>query len=372
MSAVFGLMDVQLNLTKSIFFNLLFVTFIYWLNIIFPNKKFLSHIGFFINCGISFCLCVSLVSRWIIFGYLPLSNLYESLVFLSLGMIMLANLIENKSRIPSIGVTNTSAIFLVLCFEKAFLFQSMNLPSSLAPSLKSNWLIIHVIIMLLSYITLLTGSLLSIIFLTLTTRSLWVQNSDRLFTTVKMIKVFIIALVFYIIERKLNQINYSFDKKLLKSSSFLRIKKEALIIKIISRYLFTNWQSPSKSLTQNKYLIINRVSKRLNLLESIDNLSYRTICFGFPLLTLGIITGSIWANEAWGAYWSWDPKETWALVTWLTFASYLHSRINFGRKKCWRGRKSAIIAFIGFNIIWLCYFGVNFLGNGLHTYAQTF
>merc|ERR1712226_915869 len=117
-------------------------------------------------------------------------------------------------------------------------------------------------------------------------------------------------------------------------------------------------KSPSKdTLTQNKYLKINRVSKRLNLLESIDNLSYRTICFGFPLLTLGILTGSVWANEAWGACWSLDPKETWALVTWLTFASYLHSRIA----KSWRGRKPAIIALIGFNIIWLFILGLIFL-----------
>ena len=86
---------------------------------------------------------------------------------------------------------------------------------------------------------------------------------------------------------------------------------------------------------------------RLNLLESIDNLSYRTISLGFPLLTIGIISGAVWANEAWGSYWSWDPKETWALVTWLVFASYLHARIT----KSWQGRKPAIIASFGFIIV---------------------
>ena len=105
---------------------------------------------------------------------------------------------------------------------------------------------------------------------------------------------------------------------------------------------------------------------RLSLLESIDNLSYRTISFGFPLLTIGIIAGAVWANEAWGSYWSWDPKETWALITWLVFASYLHARIT----KSWQGRKPAIIASFGFIVVWICYLGVNFLGKGLHTYGQ--
>ena len=105
---------------------------------------------------------------------------------------------------------------------------------------------------------------------------------------------------------------------------------------------------------------------RLGLLESIDNLSYRTISFGFPMLTIGIIAGAVWANEAWGSYWSWDPKETWALITWLVFASYLHSRLT----KSWQGRKPALIASLGFVVVWICYLGVNFLGKGLHTYGQ--
>ena len=108
------------------------------------------------------------------------------------------------------------------------------------------------------------------------------------------------------------------------------------------------------------------IDSRLTLLESIDNLSYRTISFGFPLLTIGIIAGAVWANEAWGSYWSWDPKETWALITWLVFASYLHSRIT----KSWQGEKPALIATLGFVVVWICYLGVNFLGKGLHTYGQ--
>jgi cytochrome c-type biogenesis protein CcsB len=107
------------------------------------------------------------------------------------------------------------------------------------------------------------------------------------------------------------------------------------------------------------------LGKRINLLQSLDNLSYRTIGLGFPLLTIGIISGAVWANEAWGSYWSWDPKETWALITWMVFAAYLHTRIT----QSWKGKGPAILASIGFIVVWICYLGVNFLGKGLHSYG---
>ena len=101
------------------------------------------------------------------------------------------------------------------------------------------------------------------------------------------------------------------------------------------------------------------------LLENMDNFSYRIISLGFPFLTIGIIAGAVWANEAWGSYWSWDPKETWALITWFVFAAYLHARIVKG----WEGKRPAILASFGFFVVWICYLGVNFLGQGLHSYG---
>nr|AIM52738.1 ATP cytochrome c biogenesis protein [Ochromonas sp. CCMP1393] len=104
---------------------------------------------------------------------------------------------------------------------------------------------------------------------------------------------------------------------------------------------------------------------KLSLLQTVDTWSYRIIGLGFPFLTIGIISGAVWANEAWGSYWSWDPKETWALITWLVFAVYLHSRLLKG----WQGEKAATIGSCGFFVIWVCYLGVNFLGKGLHSYG---
>ena len=82
---------------------------------------------------------------------------------------------------------------------------------------------------------------------------------------------------------------------------------------------------------------------------------------GFPLLTAGILSGAVWANEAWGSYWSWDPKEVWALITWLVFAVYLHARLSQG----WYGTRSAWIASLGLLVVWMCYLGVNLFREGV-------
>jgi cytochrome c-type biogenesis protein CcsB len=100
--------------------------------------------------------------------------------------------------------------------------------------------------------------------------------------------------------------------------------------------------------------------------EKLDSISYRCVAIGFPLFTLGgLVFGMVWAYKAWGAYWSWDPKEVWSLITWFVFALYLHTRVVMG----WKGRRSALIAILGFLAALFTYFGVNYLLAGLHSYA---
>jgi ABC-type transport system involved in cytochrome c biogenesis permease subunit len=100
--------------------------------------------------------------------------------------------------------------------------------------------------------------------------------------------------------------------------------------------------------------------------EKMDAVSYRCVAVGFPLFTLGgLVFGMIWAFRAWGTYWSWDPKEVWSLITWFVFALYLHARIVMG----WKGRRTAVIAVLGFLAALFTYFGVNYLLSGLHSYA---
>jgi cytochrome c-type biogenesis protein CcsB len=101
-------------------------------------------------------------------------------------------------------------------------------------------------------------------------------------------------------------------------------------------------------------------------MESLDDIIYKTIAIGFLLLTIGIITGAVWANYAWGSYWSWDPKETWSLITWFMYAAFIHARLTRG----WHGRKTAILSIIGFAAVLFTFLGVNFLLSGLHSYGS--
>lgn len=288
---------------------LLLCLIIYWTNLAFPKTKFTYLIGSTCTLFTNFCLFISLLTRWVTNKYFPLSNLYESLLFLAWCLTFTHIAIEYRYKNAIVGAISSPISLFIVSFASFSLPVEMQKASPLVPALRSNWLMMHVTIMMISYASLIIGSLLSILFLII-----W-KNSEK---TKK---------------EYINKMNKSF-----KTSS--------------RNIIFLNTQS-------------NASIAKMTLLESIDHLSYRTIGLGFPLLTLGIIAGAVWANEAWGSYWSWDPKETWALITWLIFASYLHSRLA----KSWTGKKPAMLASAGFLAVWLCYLGVNFLGKGLHSYG---
>jgi len=109
---------------------------------------------------------------------------------------------------------------------------------------------------------------------------------------------------------------------------------------------------------------ITSLYHRLPSLEVLDTINYRCLTFGFPLMTMGIISGAVWANMAWGGYWRWDPKETWALITWFLYAALLHGRMTIG----WRGRRAAIFAIIGFACLLFSLLAVNLLMSAEHSY----
>ena len=114
------------------------------------------------------------------------------------------------------------------------------------------------------------------------------------------------------------------------------------------------------------YLLVKGMEsfgKHLPEPKVLDEIIYRAVLVGYPLLTVGIITGAAWADYAWGSYWSWDPKETWSLITWLVYSTFLHARLA----RNWRGRRTAILSLIGFAAVIFTYFGVNYLP-GLHSY----
>nr|WKD83528.1 cytochrome c biogenesis protein [Neopyropia yezoensis] len=311
---------MQNSLVNFAFGGLLIAMLVYWISLAFPGIGGLNRLATLITLLVNIALTLTLSSRWFANGYFPLSNLYESLLFLAWGLTFVHLFIENKTKSRLIGATAIPVAMFVTAFASLALPLEMQKASPLVPALKSNWLMMHVSIMMLSYAILILGSLLSILFLIIT------KGKD--------------------INLKGSSIGAgSYKVKNTDAKSTLIFSSQVGIVQ------------------EQSNMLIN--STRMNLLESIDNLSYRTIGLGFPLLTIGIIAGAVWANEAWGSYWSWDPKETWALITWLIFAAYLHSRIT----KSWQGKKPAILASLGFLVVWICYLGVNFLGKGLHSYG---
>nr|YP_010694076.1 CcsA [Impatiens conchibracteata]WCD66769.1 CcsA [Impatiens conchibracteata] len=257
-----------------------------------------------------FCITGFLVTRWVYSKHFPLSNLYESLIFLAWGFCIFNIVSYCKKKQNYLSVITTPSVIFTQGFATSGFLTELHQSEILVPALQSEWLIMHVSMMVLGYAALLCGSLLSVSVLVIAFR--------------KNITIFFESTYF---------INDSNERS----------------------YFFFNTSFFS---TKNYY--------RSQLIQELDYWSYHILSLGFLLLTIGILSGAVWANEAWGSYWNWDPKEIWAFITWTIFAIYLHTRTN----KNLPPANSAIVAFLGFLLIWICYFGVNLLGIGLHSYGS--
>jgi cytochrome c-type biogenesis protein CcsB len=222
------------------------------------------------------------VARYLAAGYLPITNLFESLSFFAFSTVCVFLAFELRYNLRVLG-TFVAPVAMIFGLLSALLPGEVR---PLPPVLDSNWLPIHALLLFSGY------------------------------------AVFAVAfgagIMYLLMERE------------------LKAKRMGVIF------------------------------KRLPSLDVLDDINNRCLKIGFPLLTLGIITGSIWAEYAWGSYWSWDPKEVWALVTWFLYAALLHGRMTVG----WRGRKAAILAIAGFCAVLFTFLGVNLLLPGLHSYSN--
>lgn len=355
---------IETNISHINFIILFLAMFLYWLkSTLFLSKTwyFLPNLSLIIS---SILQTISLFLRWIITNHFPLSNLYESLLFLSWSLTICTiclnvkfsgpflkpitalfnKTFQNKTQQIKFELENqtivqpkfkafsneqfmqslfgsilTPLIFLMNTFATFCLPNELKITNALVPALQSNWLLMHVTVMILSYASLLCGCLFSIAYLVL---------------------------------------GFKFNPKL-KQVTFQENPFD-------SRKFFQFHQKNKPNFINNLSLKQRPLTMFQNFeFETLDNLSYRFLGLGFPLLTIGILSGAVWANQTWGSYWSWDPKETWALITWFVFAIYLHTRLSKG----WTGQKSALLASFGFLIIWVCYLGVNLMGKGLHSYG---
>jgi cytochrome c-type biogenesis protein CcsB len=321
------------SLLDNTAFGVLLITMLfYWVGAAFPNLPYIATLGTTGMAIANLSIATLLGSRWLEAGYFPLSNLYESLFFLAWGITTMHFVAERMSRSRLVGVVTSPVAMGITAFAALTLPPEMQQSAPLVPALKSNWLMMHVSVMMLSYATLMVGSAIAIGFL-LVTRGQQVELKGSSVGT---------------------------------GSFRERVKQKTVQTSSVDSVLVNNANTGNTAvLNLPATQTTNLAPERLSLAETLDNISYRVIGLGFPLLTIGIIAGGVWANEAWGSYWSWDPKETWAFITWLVFAAYLHARITRG----WQGRKPAILAAIGFVVVWVCYLGVNLLGKGLHSYG---
>nr|YP_009548367.1 cytochrome c heme attachment protein [Bommeria hispida]AYW15188.1 cytochrome c heme attachment protein [Bommeria hispida] len=300
------------------FFMLFLVTLLNLINLFYEIDRF-EHFRKNSMTIASFCITGFTIFRCLQTRHLPLGNLYESLMFLSWGFSLLYPILNIGDQNGLSGAVLAPSAMLTHAFATSSLPQKMQQSTLLVPASQSHWLMMHVSTMSISYATLLCGSLLAIVLL-----SLFYDEGDSYFVI---------------------NLEHNFKKNISRLNSRTNIKRQAD--------------------AQNSLYLLFLSSRKCQLINYLDKWAYQTISLGFSVLTIGILSGAVWANEARGSYWSWDPKETWALVTRLIYATYLHMKIN----EKWMGKGPATAASMGFFLVWIRFLGVNLLGAGLHSYG---
>ena len=363
---------------------------------------------------------VALGMRWVEsyqmgIGRVPLSNLYESLVFFTWSTVLIYLFIEWKYKTRAFGAFVMPVAFLALAFIN-FAGISTDI-SPLVPALKSNWLFYHVLISFLGYAAFAVAFAVSMVFLLIDMEDrgpirdlgiglgamaalavtgytmaaagermkllFWMglgvlilvwflflvmrgaKNKPQVYLfwslCVTLAISLMVAMGFDIVYLNLTHTLQPGEsmKQHLFEASFL---SKSLVNVIIAWGLIAGlfWFIWSKGMALKK-LLVQYVPNQ----DVLDDVTYRMIAIGWPLLTGGIITGAVWANSAWGTYWGWDPKETWSLITWFIYAIYLHARYVRG----WKGTQMAVISAVGFLAVIFTYLGVNLVLSGLHSYG---
>lgn len=341
---------------------------------------FISNLGYFIM-------------RWIYAGHAPVSNMFEFAT--AFGMFIVGAFIGMywMYRLPTLGVVSLVIAIILIAF--ASMFPSEVTP--LIPALKSYWLTIHVITTVIGEAILAMSAVAGLIYL-LKTVSFETRNKERFWLEVVMYSL-VVVIGFVIVTATFSSMHYE--------AKFSYIDKEQQQAEITYNTPPLFGMHDSESLTKDRmtplvdlpaiinakklttviwsfivgtilYIllrlilrkplarIVQPLVKQTNI-ALMDEIGYRAVLIGFPVFTLGaLIFAMIWAQEAWSRFWAWDPKEVWALITWLFYAAFLHLRLSKG----WEGKKSAWLAVIGFAIIMFNFVAVNLIIAGLHSYAE--
>ena len=289
----------------------------------------------------------------------PLTNLYESLIFFVWCLILGYLIIEFKFQNRSFGAFITPVAALVLAFIDLSGVSKEIQP--LVPALKSNWLLAHVTMSFISYAAFAVSFSTGVMYLIVTSDK---KNEPSYIFWTLTFGIFIIVMAAMGIDFLTFKVSVKpevFVRSYLFKSTFLNASGAVKLLSwlVSAGVLYLSWRYGS---------LLKTVITKFNVTaDMLDEITYKSIAIGFPIFTLGgLIFGAVWAEQAWGVYWSWDPKETWSLITWFIYAFYLHGRMIRG----WRGKKVAIVAVVGFMAVIFTYLGVNLLLSGLHSYGS--
>lgn len=346
-----------------------------WITVI----GFISNLGYFIT-------------RWIYSGHAPISNMFEFSAGFGMFIVGAFILIYFIYRVPSLGIFALPVAILIIAFASMFPTEV----SPLIPALKSYWLTIHVITTVIGEAILAISAFAGLVYL-MKHVNMKVRSKERFWLETVMYTL-VVVLGFVVVTTIFSSMHYE--------AKFSYVDKNAVTQEIVYNTPALFGMNEHKLLTEDRmdplvdmpalinakklttvawsfifgtiiYLLLRlilrkSISEKLQPLvknansQLMDEIGYRAVLIGFPVFTLGaLVFAMIWAQEAWSRFWGWDPKEVWALITWLFYAVFLHLRLSKG----WEGKKSAWLAVIGFAIIMFNFVAVNLIIAGLHSYA---
>lgn len=290
----------------------------------------------------------------------PLTNLYESLVFFVWSLILIYLVVEFRYGNRSFGAFVTPVAGLALAFiEMSGMSKGIQ---PLVPALQSNWLLVHVFMSFIAYALFAVSFSTATMYMISTTERK--TEGSYIFWTV-VLGLFVVILcamgLDFLKYRVAGMDPNDFLQSYLFKATFLSSSTAVAFVSYVAAVaaVFFVWRFGH---------VFKNIISAVNISpDLLDEITYKSIAIGFPIFTLGgLIFGAIWADQAWGVYWSWDPKETWSLITWFVYAFFLHARLLRG----WRGHKTAIVAVVGFVAVIFTYLGVNLLLSGLHAYGS--
>ncbi|HVM11609.1 MAG TPA: c-type cytochrome biogenesis protein CcsB [Actinomycetota bacterium] len=258
---------------------------------------------------------VSIVLRGVAAGRVPWGNMYEYASVVGFGVVVGYLVLERVSRVRAVGGFAIGASVLAMAGATMLYVP----PGPLVPALNSYWIRIHVLAAIVGSSLFILGAVFTILYLVRDAgeRRAMARQRDE--------------------------------------------EREPILAGVGGGGLPDDYAVGADRSTET----VEPSRGRLPASDILDRLAYRTIAFGFPVWTFAVIAGAIWAEQAWGRYWGWDPKEVWSFVTWVVFAAYLHARATVG----WRGRRAAVLALVGFGALVFNLVVVNLVISGLHSYA---